>query len=66
MEVRYIEGPDWAFPSSSHHSLLGSLSTDDGNGSENVTLKMSSRFFKFFLVYSNSFEMSKVGEFRWS
>ena len=27
-------------------SLLGSFSTDDGNGSENVTLKMSSLFFK--------------------
>ena len=43
--------------------VLGSFSTDDGNGSENVTLKISSRFFKLFLVYSNSLEMSKVGEF---
>ena len=41
---------------------LGSFSTDDGN----VTLKMSSRFFKLFLVYYNSLEMSKVGEFPWS
>ena len=46
--------------------LLGSFSTDDGNGSENVTIKMSSRFFKVFLVYSNSLEMSKVGEFLWT
>ena len=45
---------------------IGSFSTDDGNGSENVTLKMSSRFFKLFLVYSNSLEMSKEGEFPWS
>ena len=45
---------------------LGSLCTDDGNGSENVTLKMSSRFFKLFFVYSNSLEMLKVGEFPWS
>ena len=43
--------------------VLGSFSMDDGNGSENVTLKISSRFFKLFLVYSNSLEMSKVGEF---
>ena len=46
--------------------IIGSFSTDDGNGSENVTLKMSSRFFKLFLVYSSSLEMSKVGEFLWS
>ena len=45
---------------------VGSFNTEDGNGSKNVTLKMSSRFFKLFLVYSNSLEMSKVGEFPWS
>ena len=44
-----------------------SFSTDDGDGSEeNVTLKMNSRFFKLFRVYSNSLEMSKVGELPWS
>ena len=47
-------------------NVRGSFSTNDGNGSENVTLKMNSRFFKLFLVYSNSLELSKVGEFPWS
>ena len=46
--------------------LIGSYSTDDGNCNENVTSKMSSHFFKLFLIYSNSLEMSKVGEFSWS
>ena len=45
---------------------LGSFSTEEDYGSENVTLKMNSRFFKLFRVYSNSLEMSKVGEFPWS
>ena len=40
------------------------LSTDDGD-SENVTLKMNSPFFELFRVYSNSLEMSNVGEFPW-
>ena len=43
-----------------------SFSTDDGNGSENVTLNMNSRFFKLSCVYFSSFEMSNVGEFLWS
>ena len=37
--------------------------TDNGDGSKNVTLKMNSRFFKLFCVYSSSLEMSKKGEF---
>ena len=37
--------------------------TDKGDGSKNVTLKMNSRFFKLFCVYSSSLEMSKKGEF---
>ena len=37
--------------------------TDKGDGSKNVTLKMKSRFFKLFCVYSSSLEMSKKGEF---
>ena len=40
-----------------------SFSTDDGNVSENVTLKINSRFFKLSCVYSCSLEMSNVGEF---
>ena len=48
-------------------SHYNSFSTDDDGGdSENVTLKMNSRFFKLFRVYANSLEMSKVGEFPWS
>ena len=45
---------------------IESFSTDDGYGSENVTLKMNSRFFKLLRIYSSSLEMSKVGEFSWS
>ena len=33
--------------------LLGSFSIDDGNGSENVSFKMNSRFFNLCRVYSN-------------
>ena len=44
-----------------------SFSTDDGDGDgENVTIKMNSRFFKLFRVYSSSLEMSNMGEFPWS
>ena len=39
-------------------ATLRSFSTDDGDGSENVTLKMSYHFFKRYRVYSNSLEMS--------
>ena len=35
----------------------------DGDGSENVTFKMNSRFFKLFRVYSNSLKMSNEGQF---
>ena len=44
-------------------AILESFSIDDGYGSEDVTLKMNSRFFKRFRVYSSLFEMSKVSEF---
>ena len=46
-------------------SVKMSFSTDDGDG-ENVTIKMNSRFFKLFRVYSSSLEMSNMGEFPWS
>ena len=42
--------------------LKGSFSFDDGNGSENVTFKMNSRFFKFFRVYFKLLKMSNVDE----
>ena len=42
------------------------LSQTTATGSENVTLKMNSLFFKLFRVYISSLEMSKVAEFPWS
>ena len=42
---------------------LGSFSIDDGNGSENVTFKMNSRFFNLCRVYSNLLKMASVREF---
>ena len=45
---------------------IGSFSIDDGNGSENVSFKMNSRFFNLCRVYSNLLKMASVGEFPWS
>ena len=45
---------------------VGSFSIDDGNGSENVSFKMNSRFFKLCRVHSNLLKMASVGEFPWS
>ena len=42
---------------------VGSFSIDDGNGSENVSFKMNSRFFNLCRVYSNLLNMASVGEF---
>ena len=49
------------------YKLLGSFSIDDGDGSENVTLKRHSGFFQHCRVYSNPLKMSNVREFhqRW-
>ena len=44
---------------------LGSFSIDDGNGRENITFNMNSRFFKLCRVYSNLLKMTSVGEFPW-
>ena len=43
--------------------LLGSFSIDDGDGIENVTIKMNSRFFKPFRFYCKLLKMPNVGEF---
>ena len=48
------------------HISLGSFSIDDGNGSENVSFKINSRFFNLRRVYSNLLKMATVGEFPWS
>ena len=45
---------------------LGSFSIDDGNGNENVSFKMNSRFLNLFRLYSNLLKMISVGEFPWS
>ena len=45
---------------------LGSFNIDEGNGSENVSVKMNSRFFNLCGVYSNFLKMASIGEFRWS
>ena len=42
---------------------LGSFSIDDGNGFENVTFKMNSRFFNVCRFYSNLLKMASEGEF---
>ena len=46
-----------------HFCRIGSFSIDDGNGSENVSFKMNSRFFNLCRVYSNLLNMASVGEF---
>ena len=50
----------------SQAQLIGSFSIDNGNGSENVSFKMNSRFFNLCGVYSNLLKMASVGEFPWS
>ena len=43
--------------------ILRSLSNNDDDGYENVTLKVNSRCFKLYRAYSISFNSSNVGEF---
>ena len=45
---------------------IGSFIIDDGNGSENVSVKMDSCFFNLCRVYSNLPKMAIVGEFLWN
>ena len=42
---------------------MGSLSSDDGDGYENVTYKVNSRCFKLYRAYSISFSSSNLGIF---
>ena len=46
--------------------LLGTLSNDDDDGSENVNKKNNLRSFKLNHVYLDMFNMSNVGDFSWS
>ena len=43
-------------------SILGSFSIDDGEASENVTIKTNSRFFFSFRVYSKLLTISNAGQ----
>ena len=43
-------------------AILGSLSNHDVNAKENVTLKMTSKYFKLFRDSFNSFNLSNVAE----
>ena len=44
-------------------TVLGSLSNNDGDGYENVSLKECSRCFKLYRAYSISYNSSNVGDF---
>ena len=46
--------------------LVGSLSNDDGDGYENVTGKVNSRWLNLYRVYFISFNSSNVGKCLWS
>ena len=44
-------------------ALLGTLSKDDDDGSENVGKKLNLRSFKLNRIYLDPFNMSNAGEF---
>ena len=46
--------------------ILGTLSRDDDDGSENVGKKMNLRSFKLNRVYLDPLNMSNVGDVSWS
>ena len=48
------------------HTMIGSFSIDNGEGSEHVTFKMNWRFFKLCRFLSNFLKMSNVAKFGWS
>ena len=47
-------------------ALLGTLSKDDDDGSENIGKKMNLRSFKLNRVYLDPLNMSNAGDFSWS
>ena len=47
-------------------ALLGTLSKDDDDGSENIGKKMNLRSFKLNHVYLDPLNMSNAGDFSWS
>ena len=46
--------------------ILGTLSKDDDDGSENVGKKMNLRSFKLHRVYLDPLNMSNASDFSWS
>ena len=46
--------------------MIGILSNDEDDGSENLTKKMNLRLFKLYRVYLEPFNSSNVGDFSWS
>ena len=46
--------------------IIGTLSKDDDDGTENVGKKMNLRSFKLNRVYLDSLNMSNAGDFSWS
>ena len=46
--------------------LIGTLSEDDDDGSENAGKKINLRSFKLHRVYLDPFNMSNAGDFYWS
>ena len=46
--------------------IIGTLSSYDGDGSENITKKMNLRLFKLYRVYLEPLNSSNVGDFSWS
>ena len=46
--------------------ILGTLSNNDDDGSENMTKNMNLRPFKFYRVYLEPLNSLNVGDFSWS
>ena len=51
---------------STETALIGTLSNDDDDGSENVSKKMKLLSFKLNRVYLDPLNMSNAGDFSWS
>ena len=47
-------------------TIIGTLSNDKDDGSENVRKKTNLRFFKLNRVYLDPLNMSNAGDFSWS
>ena len=45
---------------------MGTLRSEENDGSENITIKLSLFSFNLYLDYSNSLTVSNLGKFCWS